>query len=762
VVLFAFVLAQSCSFKDFSSIDDGNANLTQYVNPLIGTQNTSELSNGGLFPSVAMPFGMNYWTPQTEGDHKWIYRYEDKKISGFRCTHQSNPSMGDYGAFVIMPITGDLVIDGERRASVYSHVNEMAAPYSYSINLEKYNVDAEMIPTLRGGMFKFIYPESTSSYIMLDALPGKAYIRIIPQQRRIVGFCKNNNGGVPKNFASYFVLQFDKPFQNFTTWNKDTINALNREVQGNDVGAAIKFSTLKNETIHVKVATSFVSIPQAIINLNRELEDFTFDQLKIKANQTWNNELNKIIVEGGSAEDLTKFYTSLYRMLLNPRIFYEFDETGRMIHYSPFDGRVHDGYMFTDISLQEAHGNLFPFFTLAYPELNTSIIKGLLNAYREGGWMPVSPGPGYRKNTTGGYAASIFCDAYVKGIRDFDHELAYQAMKKDALVIPPKYAPGREGLNYYNNLGFIPYPEMKGGTSKTLAYAYQDFCIWKLGRELNKVDDLSLYKSKAQYYQNVIDPATGFARGKNKENEWFTPFDPIEWGGPYQLGNAWQNTWNVTHDVHGFMERIGGKDRYISKLDSLFETPPEFKVGTYGKVIHEMTEMVLSDMGQYAHVNLTTQHTPYLYSFAGKPWETQKIIRKIMEKLYKPTPDGLSGQDVGSSLSSWFVFSAIGFYPVCPGTGEYVFGSPLFRKVTFDLENGNKFVVEAPENSTQNVFIESIELNGNRYEKNYINHLDIMQGGSLKFEMNNKPNRRLGRDEESMPFSLSNYDDHIK
>ena len=396
-----------------------------------------------------------------------------------------------------------------------------------------------------------------------------------------------------------------------------------------------------------------------------------------------------------------------------------------------------------------------------YQETASNILKGILNAYREGAWLPGWSSPGYRNKGIGGFAGVLFTDAYIKGITDFDSELAYQAMKKDAIVMPPKYAPGRDGLNYYNQYHYIPYPEFSGATTKTMSYAFQDFCIWRLGKELGKTDDISEYKVKSLNYRYLLDEKIGFARGKNKEGLWHEPFDPLEWGGPFEIGNAWQNTWMAVHDVEGLTRALGGKDRFDEKLDSLFLTPSEFKVGSYKKVIHQMTEMVLSDLGQYAHSCSNTRHISYLYNYTGNPWKTQQRVRQISNKLYRTSPDGYSGDDDNGQLSSWYVFSAMGFYPVCPGSAEYALGAPIFRKVTMQLENGNQFVIEAPENSNQNFYVEEMELNGNKYDKNFISHFDIMNGGKLKFDMDNKPNKRRGRDLESSPFSLSNHQNLI-
>lgn len=372
------------------------------------------------------------------------------------------------------------------------------------------------------------------------------------------------------------------------------------------------------------------------------------------------------------------------------------------------------------------------------------------------------PSPGYRKFGLSNHSGSVFTDSYMKGIRDFDVELAYQAMKKDAIVIPPKYAPGREGLQEYNDNGFVPHDTYTYATTKTLNYAFEDFAIWKLGYELNKLDDIDLYAAKSRNYKSVFHAKWGFMHGKNTSGDWMANFDPIEWGGPFHLGNSWHYTFAVPHDVNGLIHALGGKKDFTQKLDSLFITPPEFKVGTYKKVIPEMTGLVLTDMGQYVHGNPAMHHAMYLYNFLGQAWRTQELLHSSFKKLYKASPDGLLGDEQSAGLSSWFLFSAAGLYPVCPGSNEYVIGAPLFNKVTFQLENGNTFTVEAPDRSESNIYVENLELNGDKHEKHYILHSDIVKGGRLRFEMKNNPNKRFGRDESAAPFSMSDFENAAK
>jgi predicted alpha-1,2-mannosidase len=756
VSLTLFVLSD-CQFRDLSRLQNDQSNLVQFVNPRIGTQSDFDLSNGNTYPAVAHPWGMNFWTPQTEPhSSRWIYNYDAKSINGFRCTHQPSPWMGDYGAFSIMPEVGELIIDETKRGLSYYHTSEMSLPNLYEVDFYQKKIKAEMTATARGAMMRFTFPESQSSWVVIDAFPGGSYLRVTPREQRIVGFCRNNSGGTPKDFAMYFVMDFDKPFESFTLWNNDSLKTLQREIEGDHVGIAARFNTFRNEQVNVRIATSFISIPQAIINLNREVTRYSFDQLKIKLHQTWNTELNKITIEDSNAEQREMFYSSLYRMLLFPRMFYEISEEGKMVHYSPFNGGTRPGHMFVDIGYWDVFRALFPFYTIMYPERNGDMMKGLLNAYKEGGWLPMWPSPGYRQMMIGSHSASLFADAYMKGIDNFDVDLAFQAMKKDAFVTAPSWAPGRDGIREYNSNGYIPYPDYREATSKTLEYAYDDFCILQMAKKLNQLDDINQFQSKAYNYKNVFDSSTTFMRGRKADGSWYEPFDPIEWGGAFTEGNAWHYSWSVFHDVQGLVDIMGGNDKFVAKLDKVFTTPSEFKVGTYGKVIHEMTEMVLANKGQYAHGNQPIQHMPYLYAYTDQPWKTQKWVRAILDDLYKPTPDGYCGDEDNGQMSAWYVMSALGFYPVTPGHPSYVLGSPLFNKATISLFNGKTLEIEAINNSPQNFYVEKIELNGSKYEHNWISHEDIMNGGKLTFYMDNKPDKKRGTKKENFPYSLSN------
>ncbi|MFC2097655.1 GH92 family glycosyl hydrolase, partial [Bacteroidota bacterium] len=702
--------------------------LVKHVNPLVGTESSFKLSNGNTYPAIALPWGMNFWTPQTgkNGDG-WAYTYDAKTIRGIKLTHQPSPWINDYGCFSLMPVTGKLVVNEKERASEFSHENETVKPYYYSVELEKYNVFAELTPTDRCAKFRFTFDETDDAYILLDAYQNGSYVKIIPEENKIIGYSTNNHGGVPDNFACYYVAVFDKEFSAYGTWINDSISLNNSEEKGEHVGGIVKFSCNKAEKINVKVGASFISFEQAERNLKNEIAEKSFDKIKNEGKKSWNKELNKIQVEGGSEGQLTTFYTALYRTMLFPRKFYEFNEDNEIVHYSPYDGGIHPGYMFTDNGFWDTFRAVFPFFTLLYPEMDGQIMQGLVNAYNEGGWLPEWASPGYRNCMIGAHAASLIADAYVKGIRNFDAEKAWEAMVNDASNVAPMPAIGRLGVEYYNELGYVPVDVgINEAAARSLEYAYDDFCMKQMAEALNKPKEIiEKYEKRAYNYKNLFDPSTRFMRGKNKDGSWQDPFVPVAWGGAFTEGNAWHYTWSVFQDPQGLIDLMGSKANFISKLDSVFSVPPDFDCSYYGFEIHEITEMVRANMGQYAHGNQPIQHMIYLYNYAGEPWKTQKWARYVMDNLYGPEPDGLCGDEDNGQTSAWYVFSAMGFYPVCPGSPEYVTGSPLFKKITLNLPGNKIFEIIANNNSDENIYLQSAKLNNKNYTKNFLLHEDI-------------------------------------
>lgn len=734
--------------------------LVDYVNPLMGTDSKYTLSNGNTYPAIATPWGMNFWTPMTSpmGDG-WTYKYNENKIRGIKQTHQPSPWINDYAAFSLMAVTGELKFEENERESWFSHKAETVKPYHYKVYLADYDVLAEVSPTERAAHFKFTFPESGSSYIILDGFFKGSMVKILPDERKIIGYCRNNKGGVPDNFHNYFVAEFDRDFEITHTWEDDwklQENALNSE--GEHVGAIVGFNTKKGEVVHVKVASSFISPEQAGLNLSREIGQDSFEETKDKARDLWEKELSRISIEDPNTAHIQTFYSCLYRVLLFPRKFYEINEKNEIVHYSPYNGEVLPGYMFTDNGFWDTFRAVYPFFNLMYPELNGKIMQGLANTYRESGWLPEWASPGHRDCMIGSNSAPIIADAYVKGAIDTDSEILFEAILKNATVEEgrPVSSVGREGLNYYNSLGYIPYDiGINENAARTLEYAYADFTIARMAEKLGKSEIAEKYYKQSLNYKNVFDPSTNLMRGKNEDGNFQEPFNPLKWGDAFTEGNSLHYTWSVFHDIQGLIDLMGGNKEFIAQLDNVFEMPPDFDDSYYGKTIHEIREMQIVNMGNYAHGNQPIQHMIYLYNFAGAPYKTQEKIREVLTGLYAAAPDGYCGDEDNGQTSAWYVFSALGFYPVTPGIDQYVIGSPLFNKATLSLENGNKFTITAENNSDKNLYIQSVRLNSTNYSNNYIQFDDIQKGGELKFLLDEIPDKNWGSKAENTPYSLS-------
>jgi len=729
----------------------------EWVNTLMGTDSKPSLSNGNTYPAIALPWGMNFWMPQTGkmGDG-WAYTYASDKIRGFKQTHQPSPWMNDYGQFSIMPITGKRRFGEDERASWFSHKAEVAKPYYYSVYLADHDVVTEIAPTERAARFRFTFPETDSAYLVIDALDKGSYVKIIPNEKKIIGYTTKNSGGVPQNFRNYFVIEFDKAFDNRAVWRNGQLNSQALDAQDNHVGAIIGFTTKKGEVVQARVASSFISPEQAELNL-KEIGKDDFETVKQKAKDAWNKELSRINVEGGSVEQMRTFYSCLYRSLLFPRKFFEIDAQGKVMHYSPYNGQVLPGYMFTDTGFWDTFRSLFPFLNLMYPSLNNQMQEGLANAYKEGGWLPEWASPGLRNVMVGSNSASVVADAYLKGGRGYDIQTLYQAVLKNTQNEGPMDAVGRRGVKYYNQLGYVPYDvEVNENAARTLEYAYDDFAIYQLAKALKRPKkEIDLFAKRCQNYRNLFDPVTGLMRGKNQNGKFQAPFNPFKWGDAFTEGNSWHYTWSVFHDVQGLMDLMGGKKKFVAKLDSVFTLPPVYDESYYGSVIHEIREMQIMNMGQYAHGNQPIQHMIYLYNYAGEPWKTQHWVREVMNRLYLPTADGYCGDEDNGQTSAWYVFSAMGFYPVCPATDQYVMGAPLFKKVTVQLEDGKQLTINAPNNSPANRYVRSVNLNGQTYTKNWLSHAALLQGGTLDFDMVAEPDKQRGTQPEDFPYSFS-------
>lgn len=757
-MLVRFILCLLSVFVYAGSACGASCNYVDYVNPLMGTLSSFELSAGNTYPAIARPWGMNFWTPQTGkmGDG-WQYVYTSNRICGFKQTHQPSPWINDYGQFSLMPVVGTPVFDEEGRASWFSHKAEIARPHYYSVYLADYDIRVELTPTSRAALFRLTYPESDSAFVLVDAFDQGSYVKIQPDRQRICGYTTRNSGGVPDNFRNYFIMEFDKPFAYKGVFDKGDYQAGSIELTSEHAGAVVGFSTRRGEQIHVRVASSFISLEQAERNL-AELGTDGFDALVQNGAGEWNDVLGRIEVEGGSERQLRTFYSCLYRSLLFPRMFYEMDADGNPVHYSPYNGKVLPGYLYTDTGFWDTFRSLFPFLNLMYPEVSLRMQEGLLNVYRESGFFPEWASPGHRNCMIGNNSASVLVDAYLKGVRVSDVETLYEGLLHATDHVHPEVpSTGRLGHEYYNTLGYVPYDAgINESVARTLEYAYDDWCIYRLAKALGKPEEeQTLFAERAMNYRHVFDKSSRLMRGRNQDGTFQTPFSPLKWGDAFTEGNSWHYTWSVFHDPRGLVELMGGTDVFVSMLDSVFAVPPLFDDSYYGQVIHEIREMTVMGMGNYAHGNQPIQHMAYLYAYAGQPWKSQYWLRQIMDRLYSPDPDGYCGDEDNGQTSAWYVFSALGFYPVCPATDQYVLGAPLFKKAVLHFENGRKLVIEAPRNSDKNIYVKSLRLNRKNCSRNYLRHDQIVRGGVLRFDMDNRPNYARGVSPDAFPYSFS-------
>ena len=749
-MLIALALCVTAMGRHYEPVD--------YVSTLVGTQSSYAISTGNTYPAVCMPWGMNFWTPQTGkmGDG-WTYTYTADKLRGFKQTHQPSPWINDYGQFTIMPETGEApIFDEEKRASWFSHKAEVATPYYYRAYLADYDVVTELAPTERATIMRFTFPDS-KSYVVVDAFDKGSYVKIMPKERMIVGYTTKNSGGVPQNFKNYFVMKFDKDFTYTAAVADGRINTADVKAECNHAGGIVGFKTIRGEQVNVRIASSFISEEQAIENL-KELGSDSFDEVKARGRNTWNDVLGRIEVKSDDIDHLRTFYSCLYRSVLFPRSFYEKNAKGEIVHYSPYNGEVLPGYMFTDTGFWDTFRCLFPLLNVMYPSMNEKMQAGLVNAYKESGFLPEWASPGHRGCMVGNNSASIVADAYLCGLKNYDAETLWQAVVHGANAVHPTVnSTGRLGYEYYNKLGYVPYDvKINENVARTLEYAYDDWCIYEFGKALGRSKkELEPFRKRAFNYRNVFDSETNLMRGRLKNGKFQSPFSPLKWGDAFTEGNAWHYTWSVFHDPAGLIQLMGGKQTFNHMLDSVFNVPPLFDDSYYGSVIHEIREMQIMNMGNYAHGNQPIQHMIYLYGYSGQPWKTQYWIRQTMQRMYNANPDGYCGDEDNGQTSAWYVFSAMGFYPVCPGAGEYVLGAPYFDEMTLHLENGRTVSIKANGNTDDNCYVNTLTLNGQPYSKNYIKRTDLMQGAQFVYTMSPTPNYSRGTAESDAPYSFS-------
>lgn len=717
----------------FSSVKADN--WAAYVNPLVGTDSDYALSTGNTYPAVAMPWGMNFWMPQTGkmGDG-WAYTYRARHIRGLKQTHQPSPWINDYGQFSIMPVVGKKITEDARK-SWFSHKSETATPYYYSVYLADHDVVAELTPTERAARFRITYPQTDSAALVIDAFDRGSAVRV--EGNRIIGYTTRNSGGVPDNFKNYFVVELPAGWvASVGLWSGEgNIQAGKTALQADHAGAYVQFRPTRRGTqLELRVASSFISEEQALRNL-QELSAPTFDAQKEAGLARWNDVLGRIAIDA-SVDVKRVFYSCLYRSVLFPRQFFEYDAAGRPVHYSPFDGKVHSGRLFTDTGFWDTFRCLFPLLNLVYPEVNAQVQEGLLNTYRESGFLPEWASPGHRDCMVGNNSASVVADAMLKDVTPDSLRLPlYKAMLQTANNEHPTVgSTGRKGVAYYNKLGYVPCDvKINENVARTLEYAYDDWCIAQAGKLLKRPKkEIALYEKRAQNYRNVFDAESRLMRGRRADGTFSAPFNPLKWGGDFTEGNSWHYTWSVFHDVEGLMDLMGGREGFVQMLDSVFALPPVFDCSYYGQVIHEIREMQIMNMGNYAHGNQPIQHMIYLYNYAGEPQKAQKHLREVMNKLYTSAPDGYCGDEDNGQTSAWYVFSALGFYPVCPGSDDYAVGAPLVNSATIQLPEGKRIEIKAPKAGTT-PYWQTLRVNGKQLSAPFIKYSELTKGANVEF-----------------------------
>jgi predicted alpha-1,2-mannosidase len=700
-----------------------DADPVDWVNIFQGTASTREFSRGNTLPIAAYPFGMAHWTLQSHAETPWMFQPGVRRIQGVRLTHQLSPWLDDYGQATFLPFRGDIEAGPEARASSYAVEQVKAGPHHIELFLLRYRAQMELIPTERGAVLTAVFDsdeDAGAPGLLIDVPEVDGAIEADAATRTIRFRSTRNHGGVPKNFATYYVLRLQ------ATWERFAV-----EQAGTQRLAMLYFSP--GSYLEARIATSFISFAQAERNLDREIGERPAAELRTAAATAWNQHLGRIEIEGATHEQRRTFYSCMYRALLFPRIWHEPDGQGGVHHFSAFNGKVVPGHMYADHGYWDVYRAWYPMMSILFPERLGEILDAWVNAYREGGWLPQFPCPGYRACMTGSLIDSVFADAAAKGIPGFDLATAYEGLKKHATTPGnPAEGYGRTGIEQYLKLNYVPADQIPQSVAETVDAAYGDFCIAQVAQAVGKNEDHAHFIERSKNWRHVYDSQVKFFRGKNADGSWI-PFHPFTWGSPYVEGGAWQHRWDAPHDVTGMIALAGGPAEAAKALEQMLALPPIFHVGVYKTEIHEMSEMAAVPFGQYAHSNQPVHHLLYLFTHAGRPDLTQLWARKVMQTLY--TPDTFAGDEDTGSMSAWFILSALGFYPVCPGNPEYTLGSPLFSSAIVHLGSGNTLTVEARGNSPQAVYARRPRLEGKLLANNTVDHSDLMKGGRLQFEM---------------------------
>lgn len=697
----------------------------ELVNVLQGAASTYVFSRGNTLPIAALPFGMAHWTIQSDSNTAWMFQPGGRRLQGLRCTHQLSPWLSDYGQAIFLPFCGSPDPDAHLRSSSWRPEDATLRPYSFRLSLARYQADVEMIPTERCALLAARFSSSDSPGFLIE-VPGDADSIQFDKSSRTVRFTSTiNEGGVPQNFATYYVVRFAEP------WNNTD---LHQAAQGQI--AMVRYNA--GTPVEARIATSFISFEQAERNLDRELGTKSADELRAEGEAIWREYFNRIEVEGGDTAQRSTFYSCLYRALLFPRMWHEPDADGKPHHFSPYNGKVVPGVMYADHGYWDLYRAWYPFMSILYPDRLAEILQAWVNAYSEGGWLPQFPAPGYRACMTGSLIDAVFGDAAAKGIRGFDLATAYEGLKKHATQPgDPDRGYGRRGIEDYLRLGYVSVDHVKQSVAETADAAYGDFCIAQVAKALGRKADAIMFLARSRNWRNVFDPGTGFLRGKHLDGSWLEPFDQFAWGSPYVEGSSWQHRWDVPHDIPGLIEALGGNERAVAALDKMLALPPIFDVGVYGQEIHEMSEMAAVNFGQYAQSNQPVHHVLYIFAVAGRPDRTQYWARRVMAELY--SPEIFPGDEDTGSMAAWFLLNAMGFYSLCPGKAEYVTGSPLFERITLRLSSGKQTVIEAHGQGPASVYVSKLLVDQTPRLSPVITHEEIARGSHLTFYMQNEP-----------------------
>ncbi|MDE3201514.1 MAG: GH92 family glycosyl hydrolase [Acidobacteriota bacterium] len=713
---FAPSVTASATASSTQKQKQSDASTVDLVNILQGTDSTYTFSRGNTLPIAATPFGTSHWTLQSEGGTPWFFLASHRRLQGFRCTHQLSSWLSDYGYAVFLPFSGDPNPEPGARSSSWRPEQAELRPYSMRVEFLRYQVQSELVPTERCCVVQSTNGSGNPSGFLIEIPAGGAVVSQDKFRREIQFTSTINEGGVPANFATYYVVRFDQPLEDV-------------EVVQLKKGQAIVCRFGKEQTTLARIATSFISFDQAVLNLDREVGTKSIDDLRTAAKATWTDAFSRLEVEGGSDKQRRTFYSCLYRALLFPRVWHELDTNGKTYHYSAYTGKISPGVMYADHGYWDVYRAWYPFMSVVYPERLGEILQAWVNAYSEGGWLPQFPAPGYRACMTGSLIDSVFGDAAAKGIQGFDLATAYKGLYRHATEPgDPDKGYGRRGIEEYLKLGYVSTDEVEQSVAETTDAAYGDFCIAQVAKALGKHDDAAKFMKRSENWRVLFDPGTGFMRGKKRDGSMIAPFDPFQWGSPYVEGSAWQHRWDAPHDMSTLFEKLGGSSKVVEILEKMCTQDPVFHVGVYGQEIHEMSEMAAVDFGQYAHSNQPVHHVLYIFALAGRPDRTQYWVRRVMDELY--SPETFAGDEDTGSMAAWYVMSAMGFFPVCPGKAEYVVGKSLFPAMTVRLPGSKtlRIVNHSPDSTSQHA-----ELNGRRLDQPILSHADVMAGGNLRF-----------------------------